>query len=954
MKKTSLRFSLFLLLVMPFGLMAQIYEGSIIDATNAQPVIGAVVEIMNTDQQAITNASGVYRFYDLEAGEYNLRIRSGGYTEQSQQIQISPENTTIQTFSLESSGEEKTVYGGLDINVISEAQLDQVEDDSQVSSLLTAGRDPFNNAAAFNMQAARFRVRGLDLAYNQTFLNGVPFNDLDDGRAFWAVWGGLNDVFRRRESMEGLRTSNFSFGGINGATNIDLRPSAQRKQIKAVYNLANFAYSHRVMLTYSTGLSQNGWAFSFSGSKRWAQEGYIEGTFYDAYGYFAAAEKRFNPQHAVTLTVFGAPSKRGRSTASTQEMYDISGDPFYNPNWGYLNGEKRNPRQFRVHMPVTMLRYDFNPTQNIKVVSSMAFMTGKNASTGIDWFDAPDPRPDYYRKLPSFQNNLDVANLVEAHLTEDKANRQLDLDAMYAANASNETRIENVDGIEGNDVTGKLASYLLNEDRFDQNKFAFNTVVNTVVNSYLNVNGGVQYIYDRNKYFRVVDDLMGADFSVNWDKFAPQQGIPNAIIDTLQQNDLNNPNQLIYEGDVYGYNYLINNQKLGTWGTAEFVFPKVDFFVGGQVNLLSYQRDGKYRNGAFPEQSFGLGEVNSFLTGMVKTGVTYKINGRNYLYANGAYGTEAPNSRNSYITPRTRHAIIPGLVNEKIFSGEAGYNARFPRFKARLTGYFNQINDQFESRNVYVDNVRQFGNVIQTNIDQRYMGVEFGSEYNLTSTLSGEFAIGHGQHFFTDRPNLSFAIDDTEEIRELGQVYINNYRVNSGPQTAATLGLEYRNPKFWSVSVNANYFDHNYLNVSPFRRYGGIANEPVVEYSNIISDLESTSSPAQNIDDLEAGFESIGVDINEIFQQERFDRAMTFDMYARKSWKRDGFYVVVSASVNNLTDNIFRSGGFEQLRTRFLIRDRDGDEMYSLDDLFPPRYYYAYGRSYFLTFSVSY
>lgn len=950
------KLTLLLLFVISFyDLSGQNFLGKVLDSESNLPIIGATIRMVDNSQEVLTNASGIYRLFDIESESISVSIEAPGYQNLILEVNPDVESKTIPDILLAiSRGSNINSSDELDENVITEAQLSLLDDDDQVSSLLTAGRDPFNNAAAFNLNAARFRIRGLPQEYNATYLNGLPFNDLDDGRAFWSIWGGLNDVLRRREAFEGLRSSGFSFGGINGATDIDMRASVQRKQIKAVYNLANFAYSHRAMLTYSTGLLKNGWAFTFSGSRRWAQEGYIRGTFYDAFSYFGGVEKRLNSSHAIGLNVFGAPSKRGRSSASTQEMYDLSGDNFYNPNWGFLNGEVRNPRQYRVHLPVAMLRYDYTPSAKLRLTSSAAFMTGKNASSGIDWFDAPDPRPDYYRNLPSFQVNNEVASQVEEYFLASEMHRQIDLDALYEANQNSNRTIRNVDGIEGNDVTGNLAAYLIQEEHFDTDKFVFNTSLSTSITDRISLNAGVHFINDKNKYFRQIDDLLGADFSVNWDKFAPILGSSNTLVDTLQQNDLENPNRILKEGDIYGHHYHINNQKIGTWANVDFVFSKFDISIGGQINSLSYYRDGKFRNGAFPNNSFGKGPENSFLSGMIKSGVTYKINGRNYLYANGAYGTEAPASRNSYITPRTRHDIIPGLVNEKIRAIEGGYNARYPRFKARLTGYINQLDDQFETRNVYYDNVRQFGNVITTNIDQRFMGTEFGSEFNISSTISGTFAAAYGQHFYTDRPLVSFAIDDSEQINELGEVYIKNYRVASGPQVAATIGLQYRHPKFWSISVNANYFGENYLNTSPFRRFAGIADGPILAYNNVLNALDATSAPADQILDQSVLDEQLGFSLQDVFLQEKFDPAYTVDLYARKSWKIGGRYIVVSASVNNILNNIFRSGGFEQLRTRYEFRDRNEDGTSELVNLFPPKYYYAYGRSYFLTFSISF
>ena len=47
------------------------------------------------------------------------------------------------------------------------------------------------------------------------------------------------------------------------------------------------------MLTYATGIMKNGWSFAATISGRFGNTiSYVEGTTYDAFSYFLAAEKR--------------------------------------------------------------------------------------------------------------------------------------------------------------------------------------------------------------------------------------------------------------------------------------------------------------------------------------------------------------------------------------------------------------------------------------------------------------------------------------------------------------------------------------------------------------------------------------------------------------------------------------------------------------------------------------
>ncbi|MCQ6473417.1 hypothetical protein, partial [Vibrio parahaemolyticus] len=86
------------------------------------------------------------------------------------------------------------------------------------------------------------------------------------------------DVMRNRDQVHGLKINPYAIGDIGGLTYFDTRASRQRVQTSINYAISNRNYSNRLMVTHSTGLNKKGWAFSLSASRRWASEGYTEGT----------------------------------------------------------------------------------------------------------------------------------------------------------------------------------------------------------------------------------------------------------------------------------------------------------------------------------------------------------------------------------------------------------------------------------------------------------------------------------------------------------------------------------------------------------------------------------------------------------------------------------------------------------------------------------------------------
>lgn len=798
-----------------------------------------------------------------------------------------------------------------------------------ISGVLTANRDIFTTTAAFVFGRARFRIRGYDSENTTMLMNGVPMNDLESGRVFWGSWGGLNDVMRNRVNSIGLDAVPFSFGGMGGASSIDTRASRHRRQLRASYSLSNTSYRNRVMLTYSTGLLDGGWAFSVSGSRRWAQEGYIDGTPYDSWGYFVSVDKQIGDNHLLNLTAFGSPTKRGRSSASTQEMYDLAGSNFYNPNWGYQNGEKRNARIADSHQPMAILRHDWNIAENTTLTSTLSYQTGYYGGSAIDWYEARDPRADYYRNLPSYIDNQQ-ASAVEALLRENEALRQIDWDYMYEANRNSFTQIENANGIDGNTVEGKRAQYILEDRHYDNTRFNFNTYLESAISDGIALSAGLSYQQQVNHQYKEVLDLLGADFYVDIDKFAEFDSLTN---NAFIQNDLETPNKILREGDIFGYNQEIHNRQIGGWAQLEFSLPKVDFFIGASADSKSFWRKGLVQNGKFPDRSKGESEKANFFDYGAKAGVTYKIDGRNYILVNGAYQKRAPYARNSFISPRTRNDLVEDLEQETIYGIEGGYLLKAPNAKLRAIGYFTEFKNKLYNRSFYLDNAFQdadgdtrggFVNYIMNGVDTRHMGIELGAEYNITSAWRVNAVAAIGKYIFTSRPTVKKYLDNLAQELDIGDntVYLKNYNVANGPQTAYSFGVNYNSPDYWFVSVNFNYFDDVWIDIFPERR--------------TLSALTYTDDPQFNQQIVEEDSDLW----HDILDQEKADPAFTMDFFGGKSWKIDDFFIRLYVGVSNILDNTdFVTGGYEQFR--FDKQEKDVTT-------FPNRYFYSNGRTYFI------
>lgn len=796
--------------------------------------------------------------------------------------------------------------------------FDELEGESatqDISGLLQSSRDVFTSMAGFNFSGVRYRIRGYQSEVYSINMNGVPMNDPESGWGIWAFWGGLNDITRYPEQQTGIAPTNLTFGGIGGYSNLEIRPSKKRAGTRLTYSYSNRSYRHRVMATHSTGMMSNGWAFTVSISGRYGEEGYVAATSYSAASYFIGAEKQLNEKQSLALVAFGAPSVRGRAGISIQEVYDLTGDNYYNPFWGYqTQGDKQVKRNSRIrdtHKPYVFLIHTFDIDEKTKLNTTAFASFGRNGQTNLNWYDAADPRPTYWRYLPSAYNRTDparAAELTEAWQSGDPTVTQLDWDSFYFANSKNLYTVNDADGIAGNAVTGNRAKYIVEEYRNDPLQFGLHSDYSKAISDHLNVTGGLNAIYHRTRNYRQVVDLMGADFWVDVDQFAEQDfEDPNA-----SQNDLNNTNRLVGVGDAFGYNYDMVVMKGEAYGQAFFSYPKWDAYAGLNLSQTSFYRKGNYQNGRFPDNSFGKGETHNFFNYGVKGGFVYKISGRQYATINGAYMTRAPFSRNVYIAPRVQDRVVENMQDVQILSGDVNYIMRYTNFELRATGYYSQINNDVWNRTFYHDLERTFVNYTMTDVDQTFMGVELGVRGKVATVieLSGAFAMG--EFFYSNRPTATITADNNSELLASNRtLYLENFRIGGSPQTIASAGVRYNSPKFWFIGVNFNYFADIYLAPNPDRRT-----------------VESTE-----------GYVTQDPQWSEVLDQSKLDNGFTLDAFAGYSYRiKYGKYIRVNASVTNiLNDQDLRVWGFEQLRF-------DPSE----PGRFPNMFRYMYGTTFFL------
>lgn len=950
--------ALFLAMVMSAQTYTGGVKGTIVDRSSKAAVDGAVLKLYSGTQEIATvrtGADGSFYISDLKDGMYDLVIENSNYLQSKVNVTVN-DGYVKNMFKLSLTPVHKV--GEVDDASFTEFDLD--DSGYQDSPTILFGQnDVFNNIAGYNFSSVRFRVRGYSSESQDVYMAGVRMNDAITGYTPYSLWSGLNEAVRSKESVNGSEISDYGFGGYNGLTNIDPMASKVRTGWRGSVLTNSALYRLRLMMTYSSGELDNGWSYAFSASARLGGNDWIKGVYYRSFGYYGSVEKKFGEEHKLGLTFMAAPGQRGAQNGSTQEVYDLMGDNMYNSNWGYYNGKVRNARVKKTHEPIAILKYDFTPeSKKLKASATVLYRFGKNGYTALDWYDAPDPRPDYYRNLPSyfFMDNTDYNRLNYSKYMWAKEQWEQDIpsithinwDRLYAVNAMNST------------ADGNRSKYVIEERRTDQQDLNFAANAKWSPVNCFTLAGGLSYKWNRTEYYKILDDLLGGDYYVNIDQFAERDYASSV---TMYQNDLdyylkNGKAQTLKQGDKYGYDYYANVRRAEAWVSGKFSKFGLDVALAGRIGYTKYWRQGLLRKGLFPGldangqpmtyegkvittydpitgdaiTSLGKSEVKDFLTGAAKLNVSYVIPGGHRVYANAAFIADAPNFNQAFISPRTRNSIVPNLKTNKTLTADLNYAYSNSGYDVRVTGYYTAIKDQSKVMSFYDDAQNSFTNFAMSGIDQRHIGLELGFKVPLpVPNLALQGVVSYGQFVYTSNPKMYQTYDNSAAIVE--DTYgvtipywkshptadgktVKHY-VSGTPQLATSLGLSW-NKNYWFVDADVDYFDFAYLDMNPLYR----------------TDM-ATSGPDKTVTPTE---------IEYMAAQEKFKGAVLVNASVGKSWyiKRNyqlGFSLQVKNILN--TTNL-RTGGYEQ--TRLVDNTVSKERYYRFDS----KYFYMSGINYML------
>lgn len=786
-------------------------SGTVRDAKTGEELIGVSVLETGTTNGIVTDLDGNFTIQVQSDAE--LQLSYVGYQTQTLPvkgndlgtIRMEPEAITLEDVTI-TSQLARTQQTPVAVSQVTALEIEERLAGQDFPEVLKNTPGVHANGQGGGWGDSEIWMRGFDNTNIATMINGVPMNDMEGGTVYWSNWQGLADVTSVMQTQRGMGASKVSAPSIGGTINIVTRGIDAKKGGSLSYSMGNDGYN-KVSFSVSTGLLKSGWAITVMASRTWG-DGYIQGTGFQGYNYFANISKRINDKHQLSLTGFGAPQwhwtrPSGNSGALTLaewnnvRKYMTNGMDFrrYNPSYGYdSKGKQKGTNYNQYHKPHISL----NHVWQIDYKSSLSTAVYVSIGRGFGNTAEASPYSEYaYSDLTRGAYN---GVLTTTFRREDGS---FDYAAVEALNAASTTGSQLVIAENRNDHNwyGLVSTY--------NNKFLENT---------LDLTAGIDIRYYQGIHRAVISDLLSGEYFIDATR-------ANSV-DPANNVNRNDPNWTYKKqnvGEIVYRDYTGHVMQEGAFATLEYSNNGLSAFINGSLSYTNYWRVDRFYYDVAHQKSGVIG----YLGGTIKGGVNYNINSNHNVFANVGFISRAPKFNGAFMTSNTSHAFNRNAKNEKIASVEIGYGFHNKFVNIMLNGYYTRWMDKTMSRSTTLDN-QSNGYINMNGVGAQHMGLELEFKARPTKWLdiSAMFSIGDWKwkgknvigYMFDELGNAVTSKGETttpyctDEGKEhaWAMIDVDNIRVGGQAQTTANLGLTFKPFKGFRIGGEYTLYDRNY------------------------------------------------------------------------------------------------------------------------------------------------
>lgn len=609
-------------------------------------------------------------------------------------------------------------------------------------------------------------------------------------------------------------------------------------------------------------------------------------------------QKRWGEHLALSLTAAFAPSERGAASSSTREAFELVGDPYYNPAWGFCEGEERSARVKRELLPLVAAGLEWKITHATTLNAALTAEFGFLRRSSLGWFDARTPRPDNYRYLPSYFTDPDLSQRVaDRWRAGDSRYTQIDWDELYTQNRMSRDGAYYVeqDAVEG--ITSL------------QGRIAFRTKVGEG----LSLHYGAQAAYHLSCHYLELRDLLGADYLLDIDYYL----LDDDTYASSLQNDLHNPNRRVGEGERFGYYYAFEQTCTALFLGADYRTSRWHLGAEFEVEWERIGRKGFYEKELFPGSgSYGDSPSLHFAPYRLTAEVGYAFTPRTSLGLHLRAEGRSPEADDLFLQPQYNNRPIDRPTLERGYDADLTFRHMSRLYEFTASAFLHLRSQMTQTGRYYDDLSGLFADRVVEGIAERTFGLELAGRYYLGERWRLSAALAACRATYISDPLVSLFSDrDNALISDRSESYMHSVVLGGVPQLAALLSATYYG-RSWGLGCDLTYAGFRYAHADFMRRTVRVA-------------MQAADSPEA---------------LDLFLAQERLPDLFRLDLSAWKSFRLGGeTRLVLSLRVENLLgEDSTPYDGYESHRIRRLAV-ADGYTFRPFDNTLsyaPPRTFY--------------
>ncbi|SHG53585.1 TonB-dependent receptor [Flagellimonas flava] len=781
MKRIYLAFAAILVSAMAFS--QGTITGTVVDGELGGPLPGASVVLQGTENGTSTNFDGNFTL-EVSESSGTLVISYIGFVAKTVAFTSAG---NIGTIALAPDAEELEgviVTGILDIakeretpvavSTIMATEIQEKIGSQELPEVLKSTPSIYATKTGGGFGDGRINVRGFDSQNTAIMINGIPVNDMENGRVFWSNWAGLSDVTTAMQVQRGLGSSKLAISSVGGTINIITKSTDLEEGGSVRFGGGNDGYM-KMVASYNTGKSEKGFAASIL-LGRTSGDGYVQGTEFEGYNYFIGLGYEPNAKNSFQFMLTGAPQVHNQRTSSFFNVATIEDHlqygALYNFNHGFLNGEQFGWRRNFYHKPVVSFNWEHRFNDKTTLSSSAYASYGRGGGTG-DIGSGPS-----FGFASSSRYRIPETGLVD-----------YDLISRYNSGEEvtfydgNQYQIAPTNGEQI--ITSRGDGIIRRASINSHNWFGLIANLHTDINDKWSWDVGIDARSYKGIHYRRVDNLLGADGYFDDDDINnPEHTVrQDGVIESDFGSIVNVFKDIDAEEKIDYYNDGIV-RWLGTFGQIEYSDGTWSAFMQGGVSQQGFKRIDYFNYlDSDPEQET---DFENRLGGNIKGGVNYNVDEAHNVFVNAGYYSKQPLFDAVYLN--FRNDLNPDLTNEKILGLEAGYGLNLGDFRAKVNIYRTTWKDRFQDLDIETPNGDE-GTANINGVEQIHTGLEIETNYRASDVVQFRGMLSMANWEYAGNPTGAALDDDRNIIDPEVTLFLDDVKVGDAAQFTANLEM---------------------------------------------------------------------------------------------------------------------------------------------------------------------